>query len=141
MVWFPSIHVLITPFQIRFLLSCILLFLKYCEKQNSAKIFIYPFIHIVYTGGIIFGCRFRGKMCILSKDALKDMINLDVSPDLLETIINEGKDYTDDKMSMGEVGRSIKKRGNIIFVKLVPSYSYSLDENIWLIKHIGKRGK
>ncbi|MDI6917363.1 MAG: hypothetical protein QMC80_06155 [Thermoplasmatales archaeon] len=80
-------------------------------------------------------------MCILSKDALKDMINLDVSPDLLETIINEGKDYTDDKMSMGEVGRSIKKRGNIIFVKLVPSYSYSLDENIWLIKHIGKRGK
>ena len=31
----------------------------------------------------------------------------------------------------------------MIFVKLVPSYSYSLDEDVWLVKHIGikRRGK
>ncbi|MEW6069386.1 MAG: hypothetical protein AB1485_02095 [Candidatus Thermoplasmatota archaeon] len=75
----------------------------------------------------------------MSKDALKDMINLDINLYLLETIIEEGAEYKNALMSKNEVGRSIIKGKEIIFAKLVPTYSYSLDEEIWLIKHIGKR--
>lgn len=67
------------------------------------------------------------------------MINLGIDPYLLETIVEKGADYKNDKMSKNEMGRSIEKGKEIIFVKLVPSYSYLLDEEVWLIKHVGKR--
>ncbi len=97
------------------------------------------YIHKVYTGGIILELKFREKLCLPSKDALKDMINLGIDPYLLETIVEKGADYKNDKMSKNEIGRSIEKGKEIIFVKLVPTYSYLLDEEIWLIKHVGKR--
>ena len=85
----------------------------------------------------MFGPYFRGTICIPSRDALKDMVNNDVPPDLVQYIIEEGEDYPDTKMSRKEVGRCISKGKNVIFVKLVPSFSYSLRDEIWLIKHIG----
>ncbi len=83
--------------------------------------------------------RYEGKLCIPSHDALKDMAKHDVSPSLLEKIVMDGDDYRDKMMSKGEIGRAIKKGGFETFVKLVPSYSHSLDKDVWVIKHIGKR--
>jgi hypothetical protein len=87
----------------------------------------------------MFDLRYRKKLCISSLDALKDMSRHNVPPALVEKIIVEGEDFKDRKMGKGEIGRSIKKGKFEIFVKLVPSYSYSLDEEVWVIKHIGKR--
>ncbi|UCE37556.1 MAG: hypothetical protein JSW00_19230 [Thermoplasmata archaeon] len=83
--------------------------------------------------------KYNKKLCIPSLDALKDMSKNNIPPTLVERIILEGEDFKDRKMGKGEIGRSIKKGKFEIFVKLVPSYSYSLDEEVWVIKHIGKR--
>jgi hypothetical protein len=87
----------------------------------------------------MFNLRYKRKLCIPSHDALKDMARHDVSPSLVETIITDGDDYEDKMMAKSEIGRSVKKGNFEIFVKLVPSYSYSLDKDVWVIKHIGKR--
>jgi hypothetical protein len=87
----------------------------------------------------MFNLRYRRKLCIPSHDALKDMTRHDVPPSLVEKVVLDGGDYADNMMSKGEIGRSLQKAGFEIFVKLVPSYSYSLDEDVWVIKHIGKR--
>ena len=85
----------------------------------------------------MFDTRFKGKICVPSKDALKDMAKHNVSPSMLKGIIEEGNDYKNSRMKKDEMGRSIDQRKSTIFVKLVPSYSYSLDEEVWLIKHVG----
>ena len=87
----------------------------------------------------MFNQRYKRKLCIPSHDASKDMARHDVPPSLVEIIITDGDDYKDKMMAKGEIGRSMKKGNFEIFVKLVPSYSYSLDKDIWVIKHIGKR--
>ena len=87
----------------------------------------------------MFNLKFRKMLCIPSHDALKDMVKHNLTPDLVESIIIDGDDYKNKMMRKNEVGRSKKKGKFEIFVKLVQSYSYSLDENVWVIKHIGKR--
>ncbi|MBA3046370.1 MAG: hypothetical protein KKH41_02880 [Candidatus Thermoplasmatota archaeon] len=87
----------------------------------------------------MFDLRYKGKPCVPSHDALKDMAQHDVPPSLVEHIILDGTDYKDRMMARGEIGRSIKKDKFEIIVKLVPSYSYSTDQDVWVIKHIGKR--
>ena len=67
------------------------------------------------------------------------MVNNDVPPDFLQFIIEEGENYKDTKMSKNEIGRCISKGDKIIFVKLVPSHSYYLNDDVWLIKHVGIR--
>jgi hypothetical protein len=87
----------------------------------------------------MFDMKYRKKLCIPSHDALKDMSRHNVPPALVEKIILEGEDYKDRYMTKGEIGRYIKKDNFRIFVKLVPSYSYSMDKEVWVIKHVGKR--
>jgi len=87
----------------------------------------------------VFDLRYRGKLCIPSHDALRDMARHDIPPSLVEKIIIDGSDYENGMMGREEIGRSIKKGNFGLFAKLVPSYSYSLDEEVWLIKHVGKR--
>lgn len=87
----------------------------------------------------MFNLRYKKKPCVPSHDALKDMARHDIPPYLVETIILEGDDFEDRMMTKGEVGRSIKKDKFEIIVKLVPSYSYSTNEDVWVIKHVGKR--
>jgi hypothetical protein len=87
----------------------------------------------------MFNLRYKNKLCVPSHDALKDMARHDIPPYLVETIILEGDDYEDRMMTKGEVGRMVRKDGFIIFVKLVPSYSRWDGEEVWLMKHIGKR--
>ena len=87
----------------------------------------------------MFDLKFRKKLCVPSHDALKDMVKHNLTPGHIEAIIIDGEDYKDKMMGENEIARS-KKKGNFeIFVKLVQSYSYSLDEDVWVIKHIGKR--
>ena len=100
----------------------------------------YMFKHMVYTEYVfMLNLKFKKKLCIPSRDALKDMVKHNLTPDLVESIIIDGDDYKNKMMRKNEVGRSKKKGKFEIFVKLVQSYSYSLDENVWVIKHIGKR--
>jgi hypothetical protein len=87
----------------------------------------------------MFDLKYRKKLCIPSYDALKDMSRYNIPPTLVEMIILEGEDFKDRYMIKGEIGRSIRKGNFEIIVKLVPSCSYSLDEEVWVIKHIGKR--
>jgi hypothetical protein len=87
----------------------------------------------------MFDLKYRKRLCIPSKDALKDMSRHNIPPSLVERIVIEGEGFRDKHMVKNEIGRSIKKGRVEIIVKLVPSYSYSLDEEVWLIKHIGKR--
>ena len=87
----------------------------------------------------MFNLKFQKKLCIPSHDALKDMTRHNIPPAQVETIIIDGGDFKDKMMVKDEIGRAIKKGNFEIFVKLIPSYSYSLDEEIWVIKHIGKR--
>jgi len=87
----------------------------------------------------MFNLKYKRKLCIPSHDALKDMARHDVPPSFVETTITDGDDYKDKMMAKGEIGRSMKKGNFEIFVKLVPSYSYSIDKDVWVIKHIGKR--
>ena len=89
----------------------------------------------------MFDVRFRSKLCIPSKDTLKDMVRHDISPWKLQEIIEDGYDYEDARMTKGEVGRAIDRKNQIVFTKLVPSYSYSLDEEVWLIKHVGIKNR
>lgn len=85
----------------------------------------------------MFGPIYKKKLCIPSKDALKDMVKHNVSPAMVQDIIENGNDYKNTKMGKNDIGLAIRKGKEIIFVKLVPSYSYSLDEEVWLIKHVG----
>ena len=87
----------------------------------------------------MFDLKYRKKLCIPSHDALKDMSRHNIPPTVVGKIILEGEDFKDRYMTKGEIGRSIKKGNFKIIVKLVPSYSFSLDEDVWVIKHIGKR--
>jgi hypothetical protein len=41
-------------------------------------------------------------------------------------------------MGRGEVGRCLVLKGEVLFAKLVPTYSLILDEEVWLVKHVGK---
>jgi hypothetical protein len=86
----------------------------------------------------MFECRFNGRLCVLSLDAVKDMARRDISPYFLAEIIEQGQDYKDAKMGRGEIGRCITKKDEIVFIKLVMSYSMSLDEEVWLVKHVGR---
>jgi len=72
----------------------------------------------------MFNLKYKGKLCIPSHDALKDMARHDVPPSMVEVIILDGDDYKDKMMTKGEIGRSVKKGRFEILVKLVPSYSY-----------------
>jgi hypothetical protein len=87
----------------------------------------------------MFNLKFQKKLCIPSYDALKDMARHDIPPSMVEEIVLDGDDFKDKMMVKGEIGRSINKGNFEIFVKLIPSYSYSIDEEVWVIKHIGKR--
>ncbi len=87
----------------------------------------------------MFNLRYKGKPCVPSHDALKDMARHDVSHFMVEHIILEGEDYSDKFTVKGEIGRSVRKGKFTIFVKLLPSHSHWADEDVWLIKHIGKR--
>ncbi len=87
----------------------------------------------------MFNLKYKGKTCVPSHDALKDMARHDVPPSLVEHIILDGQDYKDKMMAKGEIGRAVQKGNFTILVKLVPSYSRWGDEDVWLIKHIGKR--
>ena len=87
----------------------------------------------------MFDLRYLKKLCIPSHDALKDMARHDVPPSLVEMIILDGDEHKNGMMGKGEVGRSVNKGSFEVFVKLVPSYSQSLDEDVWVIKHVGKR--
>lgn len=74
-----------------------------------------------------------------SHDAIKDIIRHKIQPNHITDIIESGDEYKDDKMSKGEIGRSKKYKGELVFVKLVPSYSIDYDEEVWVMKHVGKR--
>jgi hypothetical protein len=87
----------------------------------------------------MFDLKYRKKLCIPSYDALKDMSRHNIPPALVEKIIHQGDDFKNGHMKKGEIGISIKKGKFEIIVKLVSSYSYSLKEDVWVIKHIGKR--
>ena len=87
----------------------------------------------------MFNLKYKGKLCVPSHDALKDMARHDVLPSLVEYIILEGQDYADKMMVKGEIGRVVRKDRFIVFVKLVPSYSRWDGEEVWLIKHIVKK--
>lgn len=87
----------------------------------------------------MFNLRYKGKLCVPSHDALKDMARHDISHFTVASIILEGQDYRDKMMVKGEIGRFVTKDNLAIFVKLVPSYSRSTNEDVWLIKHVGKR--
>lgn len=87
----------------------------------------------------MFDLKYRKKLCIPSYDAVKDMSRHNIPPALVERIIIEGENFKYRHMKKGEIGRSIKKGKFEIIVKLVSSYSYSLNEDVWVIKHIGKR--
>ena len=71
---------------------------------------------------------------------MNDLQKNGISPFTLREIIEYGKDFWDAKMGRGELGRCIVVKGEILFAKLLPTYSFCLDEEIWLVKHIG-RGK
>jgi hypothetical protein len=86
----------------------------------------------------MFDLKYRKKLCIPSYDALKDMSRHNIPPALVERIILKGEDFRNKHMKKGEIGRSIRKGKFEIIVKLVPSYSYSINEEVWVIKHIGK---
>ena len=81
--------------------------------------------------------RYRGLLVRMSKDAIKNMHNLELDRVILEDLLECGTDYRDTKMSKGEVGLAITRRGALLFVKLVPSYAPDLDERVWLVKHLG----
>jgi hypothetical protein len=87
----------------------------------------------------MFDLKYRRRLCIPSYDALKDMSKHNIPPTLVERIILEGENFRDGYMIKNEIGRSLRKGRFEIVVKLIPSYSYSLDEEVWVIKHIGKR--
>ncbi len=87
----------------------------------------------------MFNLKYHKKLCVPSHDALKDMARHDVPPSLVDKIVTDGREFKDKRMTKGEIGRAIRKGNFDVFVKLVPSYSYSLDEEVWVIKHVGKR--
>jgi len=88
----------------------------------------------------MFECQFNGRLCVLSLDAVKDMARHDIPPLVVRDIVEFGQEFWDSKMGRGEIGRCLKQKGQVVFIKLVPSYSFSLDEEVWLVKHVG-RGK
>ncbi len=87
----------------------------------------------------MFNLRYKGKLCVPSHDALKDMNRHDVPPRMVEAIILDGQDYSDSMIAKDEIGRSLNQGKFAVLVKLVPSYSHSLDEDVWVIKHVGKK--
>ena len=88
----------------------------------------------------MFNLRYMKKLCVPNHDALKDIARHDVSPSLVEMIILGGSYCTDRMMTKGEIGMAVNKNNFTIFVKLVPSYSRSINEDVWLIKHVGRGG-
>lgn len=87
----------------------------------------------------MFECYFEGKMVMPSHDPIKDIIRHKILPNKIIDIIENGDKYKDDKMSRGETGRSKKYKKELVFVKLVPSYSIDYKEEVWVMKHVGKR--
>ena len=86
----------------------------------------------------MFECQIDGRLCVLSRDALNDLQRNGISHFTLREIIEHGEDYRDAKMGRGELGRCMIVKNEVLFTKLVPIYSFSLDEEVWLVKHVGK---
>lgn len=82
---------------------------------------------------------YKNKRCLPSRDCLDDALKHSLSQEDIRMIVEEGKQYYDERMQTDEEGRSLTKGAELVFVKLVPTYSFSINEEIWLIKHVGKK--
>ena len=87
----------------------------------------------------MFECYFEGKMVIPSHDAIKDIIRHKIPPNVVNDIIECGEKYKDGKMSRGEKGLSKRYKKEIVFIKSVPLYSIYYNEEVWVMKHVGKK--
>jgi hypothetical protein len=90
-------------------------------------------------GGGMFNLKFEGTLCVLTKHALKDIDKLNITELTVETIIRYGDDYRNNRTKKNERGRSMSIGGYLIFAKMVLVYSPMLDDDVWMIKHVGKR--
>jgi len=86
----------------------------------------------------MFECRFNGRLCVLDRGAIDDLQKNGISPFTLREIIEHGGDFRDAKMGRGELGRCIVVKDEVLFAKLLPTYSLCLDEEVWLVKHSGR---
>jgi hypothetical protein len=58
----------------------------------------------------MFECQFKGRLCVLSLDAVKDMARHDISPFAVREIIEYGQEFSDTKMGRGERGCCTARR-------------------------------
>ena len=86
---------------------------------------------------IDFGVKWKGKYLRPSKHAVYELISLGYDLYDILTILEEGYDCRKGKRAKKTYEKCIKKGRKIIKVVVVGVYAYDIDEEIWLIKHVG----
>ncbi len=86
---------------------------------------------------IDFGVKWNGKYLRPSKHAIYEMINLGYDLYDVLSILENGYDCRKGKRAKGTFEKCIKKGRKIIKVVVVRVYAYDINDEIWLIKHVG----
>ncbi|MEE8400747.1 MAG: hypothetical protein V3R86_01155 [Candidatus Hydrothermarchaeaceae archaeon] len=81
--------------------------------------------------------KWKGKPVVPSYHAYREMENKFDLFDILE-ILEHGFDCQKSRRAKGTIERCVTKKGKLIRVIVVDTYSDWMGGNIWLIKHIGQ---
>lgn len=80
---------------------------------------------------------FRGLMVIPSASADKELAKLNMLLSEAVDVLRHGFDCQASKRKKGILEKCIRKNKKILKVVAVKSYNYSLDEECWLLIHVG----
>ncbi len=86
---------------------------------------------------IEFGVKWKGKYLRPSKHSISELIKLGYDLYDVCAILKNGYDCSKGKRAKGTLEKCIRKGRKIIKIVVVKVYAYDIDEEIWLIKHVG----
>lgn len=84
-----------------------------------------------------FGVKWKNKLLRPSKHAYFEMVDLGLDLYDLKSILEFGYDCSKQKRSKDTIEKCLKKGKKEFKVVIIKSYSFDIDDEVWLIKHVG----
>ena len=84
-----------------------------------------------------FGVKWKNKFLRPSKHAYFEMANLGLDLYDIQSILELGYNCNKQKRSKDTIEKCFKKGKKEFKVVIIKSYSFDIDDDVWLIKHVG----
>lgn len=83
-----------------------------------------------------FGVKWKGRYLRPSTHAIKEMVKLGLDLHDVEHILEKGNECEGDR-AKGTIERFVRHGRKITKVVAVGSYAFDIEEEVWLMKHVG----